>query len=333
MTPQAPKSASGRMTLRALWPVITLVGVALFFYAIPPHRPITVFGDGIVPTDVQIMAVHTIIAGTVALGMTLIVLSGGIDLSVGSGVALSGVVGALAINAGGGALGGLIAAIGAGALCGLYNGLLVTVLRLPPFIATLGTLGFFRGLAKVICGGQSQVTAPTLGLESWVRPQPEPSWLFLAPGVWILLALSILMACLIRFTVLGRRAVAIGDNEEAARRCGVPIARTKILVYVVAGALVGLAGLMQFARLTVADPTVQVGLELDVIAGVVIGGASLSGGRGSIAGTLGGIVLMVFLKNRCSGLGWSNSVQEMIVGHIIIIAVAVDQWHVRRGTR
>src|SRR5690606_32022238 len=119
----------------------------------------------------------------------------------------------------------------------------------------------------------------------------------------------------------------------AARRAGIPIARTRTLVYTVAGLFTGLAGLLQFARLTQGDPTIAVGLELDVIAAVVIGGASLSGGQGSIAGTLAGAVLMAYLRNRCTVLGWPNFVQEMIVGHIIIVAVAIDQWRLRRGRR
>ncbi|MFQ5806339.1 MAG: ABC transporter permease, partial [Phycisphaerae bacterium] len=177
------------------------------------------------------------------------------------------------------------------------------------------------------------VSAPTHGLESWVRPVPLQEWLPFAPGVWLMLALGVFLAAVLRYTVLGRYAFAIGSNEATARLCGIRVPQTKVLIYGLAGLLTGLAGLMQFARLTQGDPTVAIGVELDVIAAVVIGGGSLAGGQGSMVGTLAGAFLMAYLRNRCTVLGWPNFVQEMIVGHIIIIAVAVDQWRVRRTER
>ncbi len=307
-----------------LAPAISFGLVVLVFYAIPPHAAVTRY-------HIQTIAVHAVIVGTCALGMTLVILSAGIDLSVGSAVALASVATALALDGGARPEVAVLAGVATGGCCGLYNGALVTTLRLPAFIATLGTLGVYRGLAKWISGSRP-VTADPQGLQLWVQPIPPRDWMVVAPGVWVMLALALAMSVLIARTVFGRQAVAIGSNEEAARRCGVPIARTKIAVYTVAGLLTGLAGAMQFARLTQGDPTVAVGLELDVIAAVVIGGASLSGGTGSIAGTLAGAVLMAFLRNRCTVLGWPNYVQEIIVGHVIIAAVAVDRWRrVRTG--
>lgn len=279
--------------------------------------------------DLQTVSVHTIIVGTAAIGMTIVIASGGLDLSVGSAIALCSVVAAIAAKDGWPiALAGA-AAVLAGAACGLYNGTLITLLRIPPFIVTLGTLGLFRGIAKWTAGSVP-VSANPGGLGGLVSPIPAADWMLVAPGVWVMLALALLMAMGVRRTVLGRQAIAIGSNELAARYAGVNITRTKVLVYVVAGLLVGLAGLLQFGRLGQGDPTVAIGLELDVIAAVVIGGASLTGGRGSILGSLVGAFMMAYMKNRCVRLGWPTYIQEMIVGHIIIAAVAVDLWRQRR---
>ena len=289
-----------RSALRNLAPVLSLVAAVLFFYAIPPHPSLTLF-------DLRLVAVHAMIVGIAAMGMTFIIISGGIDLSVGSAIALVSVASALVIERGGWPVFALSVALGVGAVCGLYNGLLITILRLPPFIATLGTLGFYRGVAKWM-SGSIPITAPTQAL----------------------LALGLFLVVVLRYSILGQHAYAIGSNEATARLCGVRVARTKVSLYVLAGLLTGLAGLMQFARLTQGDPTVAIGLELDIIAAVVIGGGSLSGGQGSILGTLTGAVLMAYLRNRSTVLGWPNFVEEMIVGHIIIVAVAVDRW---RGSR
>jgi ribose transport system permease protein len=220
----------------------------------------------------------------------------------------------------------ILAAAGTGALCGLYNGMLVTALRLPPFIATLGTLGLFRGVSKW-ASDSSPVYARDGWLGAWVQPQPGVAGLLVAPVVWLTAGLALIAALLMHLTVFGRRAVAIGDNEESARRCAVPITRVKLGLYALCGLLVGIAGVVQFARLGGSgDPSIQGGLELRAIAAVVIGGAALSGGRASIMGTVCGTVLMALLDNRCTALGWPNYVQEIVVGHIIIIAVAVDRW-------
>lgn len=317
-----------RRIVSVLAPFLGLALVVLIFLAIPPHELPKV-------GDLRTVAVHTAIVGICAAGMTMIIISGGIDLSVGSMVALASVAAAYAMGWWNSPLAacGLAMLVGLG--CGMYNGLLVTALRLPPFIATLGTLGFFRGLAKwwaKISTVTPEVPRETIeSVERLVQPNPEPRWLLVAPGVWLMLGVCVLMALVLRFTVLGRHTFAIGSNIEAARRCGIKIGRTRCAVFAIGGLLVGLGGFVQFARLTIGDPTVAVGLELDIIAAVVIGGASLSGGHGSIAGTLAGAAMMAYLKNRCAALAWPNYVQEIIVGHIIIAAVAIDQWRVRRG--
>jgi ribose transport system permease protein len=318
----APTALAPGRVLAALAPFLIVGLVMLVFFAWPPHAALTLL-------DLRTITVHMVIVGIAALGMTVIIISGGIDLSVGSAIALTSVATALALQREWPLWIVVLVALGTGALCGGYNGLLITLLRLPPFIATLGTLGFYRGVAKWI-SHSVPVSAPTRGLELWVQPVPRWGWLLLAPGVWVLAGLALVVAGALRYSVPGRYAFALGSNEATARLCGIRVARTKVLIYAGAGLLTGLAGLAQFARLTQGDPTVAIGLELDVIAAVVIGGGSLAGGQGSIAGTLAGAFLMAYLRNRCTVLGWSNFVQEMIVGHIIIVAVALDQWRVRR---
>jgi ribose transport system permease protein len=142
---------------------------------------------------------------------------------------------------------------------------------------------------------------------------------------------AVAMAVLLRYTVFGRHVFAIGSNEATARLCGVRTARTKIVFYTAAGLFCGLAGVMEFSRLTVGDPTVAVGLELDIIAAVVIGGGSLSGGEGSILGSMIGVFIMAFLRNGCTMMGWPNYIQEIIIGAIIVAAVALDQIRHRRA--
>lgn len=310
-------------------PAISLLAVAALFYAIDPSHPITV-------ADLRIILLQTVIVALVALGMTLVIVSGGIDLSVGSAVALCGVVAAAVMNSetGGPGLSPVLAIAGAaltGIVCGLYNGALITLLKLPPFIVTLGTLGFFRGVAKWAAGNSPIYSKPGW-LAEWVAPAPRIGFLLVAPVVWVMLALAAITAHAMHNTVAGRHAVAVGSNEEAARRAGIPIRRVKVGVYAACGLLTGFAAVVQFARLNGSgDPTVQVGLELKAVAAVVIGGASFSGGYASIMGTLCGAMLMVLLDNRCTAVGWPNYVQELVVGHIIIIAVAADMWRRRRA--
>jgi ribose transport system permease protein len=143
--------------------------------------------------------------------------------------------------------------------------------------------------------------------------------------------LAIVAAVALRNTVFGRRVFALGSNELAARACGISVARLKVWVYGLAGLLFGLAGVMQMSRLRQGDPTVAAGSELDVIAAVVIGGGSLSGGEGSIFGSLIGALMMAFLRNGCQQIGWPNYIQEIIIGAIIVIAVAVDRWRSSRS--
>jgi ribose/xylose/arabinose/galactoside ABC-type transport system permease subunit len=269
------------------------------------------------PGNLRTIAVQSVVVGTTALGMTLVIVSGGIDLSVGAVVALSSVVVAATLKAGGGPAAAALAGIGSGALCGALNGSFVAGLRVLPFIVTLGTMLMIRGVAKGIAGNETIHPGASTALDSLLRPG--------GPGVWILLGLAGAVAALLRFARFGRHAVAVGSNEAAARLCGVPVARTKLGVYALGGLFAGVSGLFQYSRLTIGDPSAAPGHELDVVAAVVIGGASLSGGEGSVLGSLVGALIMTVIRNGCSQMGWANWITEIVAGVIIIASAALDR--------
>jgi ribose transport system permease protein len=275
--------------------------------------------------NLRTVLAQTVIVAIGAIGMTIIIISGGIDLSVGSAIALTGVVTALGINAGWSAAAAVVAGVLLGGGVGLVNGLAITRLRVVPFIATLGMLGIARGVAKGIAGSQT-VNMPDTWANDLLLTVPKQSWMVVAPGVWIAIVLAVIAAVVLRRTVFGRRVFALGSNEAAARACGIATDRLKIYIYVLAGLLFGLAGVMQMSRLRQGDPTVAAGLELDIIAAVVIGGGSLNGGEGSILGSMIGALIMAFLRNGCQQVGWPNYIQEIIIGALIVFAVAIDRW-------
>lgn len=310
--------------LRGLGPVAGLAAVALLFSAL---RPATFPTAG----NLEIMLLQTAVVGTAALGMTMIIALGGIDLSVGSVIALVTVVVARLLEAGCAPLPAALGGAAAGGLCGLLSGALITGLGLTPFIVTLGLWGALRGAAKGL-SAESMVGAPRTWLNDLLSALPaERAWLLLPPGVWFLLVLSVLVAGFLRHTRPGRHVFAVGSNEQAARLCGVRTGRVKVLVYGLGGLLAGLAGVLQFSYLTVGDPTTATGLELDVIAAVIIGGASLSGGTGSVAGSLVGALIMTAVGNGCTKMEFPNWVQEIVTGSIILAAVALDRWRRRSG--
>jgi ribose transport system permease protein len=307
-----------RLTNRA-GPFLGLLLVVSLFSLSPSVRPYFLTGE-----NFKIILTQTVIVALGALGMTLIIVSGGIDLSVGSVVALTSVVGATALVKGCTAwtVLGLSVAVGAGV--GLFNGLVIGGFRMMPFIVTLGMMGIARGVAKWLSGNQT-VNAPDSPINS-LMDLKDPTRLFPLPlGVWITLGLALLTAVLMRCTVFGRYIFALGSNEAAARLCGIRVNWQKVKIYTVAGVFFGLAGLMQLSRLTQGDPTVAVGLELDIIAAVVIGGASLNGGSGSILGSMIGALTMAVLRNGSNQMGWPTFMQEIIIGVVIILAVGLDQ--------
>lgn len=275
------------------------------------------------------VATQSVIVALGALGMTFVIISAGIDLSAASNIALSSCVIAFVINAGLSPWLGVLAGILTGGLIGFANGSLITSLRLVPFIVTLGMLGIARGAAKWMAGNQ-KIDAPVTWVNELMARSPRPAWLLTAPGVWMMIIFAVAMAIVLRYTVFGRHVFAVGSNEATARLCGIRTQRTKIIIYTLAGLFCGLSGVMEFSRLTVGDPTVAVGLELDIIAAVVIGGGSLSGGQGSILGSMIGVFIMAFLRNGCTMMGWPNYIQEIIIGFIIVVAVSLDQFRYRR---
>ena len=312
-----------RQLFNRFGPLLGLLVVFGLFAAIGPDSFLTA-------RNLETIARQSAIVGMAALGMTLIIVMGGIDLSVGSTVALSTVVIAALLQLG---LPPWLAALGgvlAGALVGLANGLLITRLRVVPFIVTLGTLLIIRGAAKGLAHEQ-KIDAPETWLTELLAALPKAQrWLLVPGGVWLTLLLAVAVALLLRYTRLGRHAFAVGSNELTARLCGVAVERVKVIVYLLGAAFAGLAGVLQFSRLTVGDPTVALGLELDVIAAVVIGGGSLAGGEGSVLGSIVGALIMTVLRSGCSQMGLPNWVQEIVTGSIIVIAVALDRLRHRK---
>ena len=305
--------------LRRLGPVAGLAVVVLLFAALRP-------GQFATSGNLEIMLLQTAVVATAALGMTLVIASGGIDLSVGAQIALATVTLATLLARGWSPAVAVVATVGCGAACGCLIGGLITGLRLPPFIVTLGTWGGLRGIAKGLAG-ETMVVAPTTWLNDLLTAlPPDRRWLLVPPGVWLTVLLAVAVSVLLKATRLGRHILATGSNESTARLCGVSVDRTKLTVYALASALAAVAGILQYAYLTVGDPTTALGMELDVIAAVVIGGASLSGGRGSVAGTLVGAMIMTAVANGCTKLELPNWVQEIVTGVIIVSAVTLDRF-------
>ncbi len=271
----------------------------------------------------KIILTQTVIVATGALGMTLIIVSAGIDLSVGSAIALTSVVGAMLLQRGWSDAPVVLAMLLCGGLVGLLNGAAIAGLRMTPFIITLGTLGIARGSAKWLADNQT-VNYDASAINGWMTTA-DPFSRALPAGVWVTVILALLTALMLRSTVFGRHIFALGGNEQAARFSGVPVTRLKVLVYTVAGCFFGLAGLFQLSRLRQGDPTVAVGLELDIIAAVIIGGASLSGGVGTVLGSMIGALIMAVLRNGSQQMGWPTYFQEIIIGLVIVVAVFLDR--------
>ena len=312
--------------LKALWRGDSGVLLGLLLVAI-------LFGFLIGPqffraANLELMAIQTVIVCVAALGMTMVIVTSGIDLSVGSVVALATVVTAVMLRQGHSPALAALGALAAAALCGAVNGLLITRLKVVPFIVTLGTMLIVRGAAKGLAD-ERRIEAPFTWLNDLLHTQRGAALLPL--GIWGVVAAALAISAVLRYTRFGRHVFAIGSNERMARLCGVAIDRTKIAVYTLSGVLTGLAGLLQFSKLSVGDPTVGIGAELDVIAAVIIGGGSLAGGRGSVAGTIMGAAIMTIIQIGCSQRGLANWVQQIVTGAIIVAAVALDRVRSAKG--
>lgn len=268
------------------------------------------------------IALQAAINAIIAVGMTFIITSGGIDLSVGSTVALGGVLAAMAMrDTAIGPFGGFFVAVGVGLACGLFNGFLITRIKLPAFIATLGTMGIFRGLALVISEGRPiygfgreflQIFAGNIG--------PIPTSVIAATLValigWFILSQT-------RF---GKYTIAIGGNEQTTRRAGIPVNRYKVGIYGLGGLLTGIASALLLARLSSGDPTYGNSFELDAIAATVMGGTSLDGGEGSISGTIVGALIISIVRNAMNIFNVPSYWQQVVIGGVIVLAVVLDQW-------
>ncbi len=379
-TPEARRGVDWASIWKQLGPFIGLLAVCGLFSALRFDKFCTV-------SNAQLILRLTAVVGTGALGMTLIIVSGGVDLSVGSLIALSTVVIALLLKAhvsqplaiaggiGVGVMSGFvtgnlivgqvgrvlavvlavavaawmadskfqantiwICAIGVFALLVIVNELFLKRrdfnkrLGLTPFIATLGMMSALRGCAHWLGDNSTVIVRPkTIWIMSLLK-QPDSQWMLLAPGVWLMIGLAIAMAFVLKFTRFGRHIFAVGSNEATARLCGVNVERTKLLIYMIGVGFAGLAGVLEFSWLKEGDSTAAPGMELNIIASVVIGGASLSGGEGSVLGSLIGALIMTTVSSGCQMMDMEPYWQEIITGGIIIVAVLIDRLRQRRPT-
>ncbi len=260
-----------------------------------------------------------------SIGMVMVIITGGIDLSVGSVMGLSSLVTALGFQSELPSAVCILGGLATGLLFGLFNGALITIIRLPPFIATLGPLSIGRGLMYIITHGvpltpDTPDSFAELG-QGYVGLMPVP--------VVIMLVMTILFSVLMRRTRFGRHVYATGGNEQAARLSGVKTARVKLLVYMLSGLIAALAGIVSFSRYLSAEPASGFGAELDVIAAAAIGGASLSGGVGSVEGAIIGAALAGIIANGVVLMNINTYAQQAITGAVILIAVSLDVWRSR----
>jgi ribose transport system permease protein len=303
--------------IQRLLPFLTLIVLFILLAIASPNF--------LTATNLSSVVRQTAVINIVALGMTVIIVAGGIDLSVGSILALAGLLGTMRMEQHEPIWVAMLVGIAAGTACGLANGLMVTTLRINPFIVTLGTMGIYRGLALIISKGLPVHDIP-------------PAFAFLGDGtlfhvpfvLWILLFCAVVIHVLLEHTRLGRYAFSIGSNPDAAFYAGVPVAFVTMAVFAIGGLLTGLAGMIEASRLMTGQPTGGLGYELTAIAAVVIGGGSLRGGEGGVVGTLIGAFIMGLLSNGSDLLGTNPYWQQVIIGGVIILAVSFDELRKRR---
>lgn len=276
-------------------------------------------------TNLSSVVRQTAVINIMALGMTLVIISGGIDLSVGSILAMGGLFGTMMMQAGQPVLVGVAVGLLTGCLCGFVNGTLVTRLKINPFIVTLGTMGIIRGLTLLISNG-----LPVHQVPKEFSYLGEGMLLGVPFVLWLLVICALAVHVILEHTRLGRYAFAIGSNPDAAYYAGIPVNFHTVAVYSICGMLTGLAGMIEASRLMTGQPTAGQGYELQAIAAVVIGGGSLRGGEGTVLGTLVGAFIMGLLANGSDLLGISPYLQQAIIGAVIILAVTVDELRKRK---
>ncbi|PSK80553.1 monosaccharide ABC transporter membrane protein (CUT2 family) [Limimaricola soesokkakensis] len=299
----------------------TLLGLVLILIVFASLNPVFLTA----PNLLNILQQSSINA-CIALGMTFVIISGGIDLSVGPTAALSAVAGAALMAAGVPVPLAILAALATGMACGLFNGTLIAFAGLQPFIVTLGGLSLYRALALIFTGGN-----PIFGIPQEFRAVINGDVLGVPVPVVIIGVIAALLWVVLNRSPFGEYILAVGGNQEAARIAGVPVARTKITVYVMSGGLASVAALILTGRLGAADPTMGNLWELDAIAAAAIGGASLMGGKGSVVGTLLGAVILGSLRNGLTLMNVQAFYQLLATGIIIILAMLIDRATRGRG--
>ena len=302
---------------RQLGTILGLLGLCALLTILTPHF-LTI-------SNLLNITQQTTINAIIAVGMTFVILSGGIDLSVGSIVALAGVVLGSALQAGQPIPIAIALSLVTGGVCGALNGLLITRGGLPPFIATLGMMSIARGLALMYTDGR-----PISGYDASFRSLATGSLLMIPTPVILMVVIYLAAHFVLMRTTFGRYVYAIGGNEEATRLSGVRVVFHKTMVYVLSGVTSAIAAVTLTARLNSAQPIAGMMYELDAIAATVIGGTSLLGGSGTVAGTLVGALIMGVLRNGLNLLGISSFLQQVVIGTVIIAAVLIDSLLTRR---
>lgn len=315
----ARTEASGTSTLNWLGQILARYGIVLAFLAL--CLVLSFLSPYFLGTkNLLNVLLQTSINLVIAIGMTFVITSGGIDLSVGSIVAVAGMVMADIVSRDLGLGLAVFLALLVGTLCGWLNGMLITRLRLPPFIVTLGTMSMLRGVALIYNDGK-----PLYGLPQKELKVISGDLASIPIPVIIALIAAILAHFVLRNTVIGEYTTAIGGNEETARLSGIDVRRYKVIIYSISGLMCGLAGVILTARLSAAEPIAGVMYELDAIAATVMGGTSLTGGEGTVFGTIIGALLMGVLRNGLNLLNIQSYYQQLVIGGVIVLAVAVDK--------
>lgn len=298
--------------------LVVFLGLVVLFFALQSEYFFALDNARNILLAVSVLSV-------LAFPSTMLIISGNFDLSVASNAAFCGMLFALVSDGGKASiLPAIVVAILAGVLIGALNGFAVTVVRVNSLITTLGTLAIFRGVAKILSNGQ---TIRVAGF----RFMGEGAWLGIPVAVYILVGVAVLVGLILTLTVYGRSLYAIGANVVAARLVGIRTNFTVFMTFVFTGLLAGVAGLMLTSQLTAASPIAGLGLELSVVSAVVLGGASLAGGRGTVIGTILGIFILGTVNNGMTLIGLSSFWQEVARGVILIAAVAFDQLRIRIG--
>lgn len=270
-------------------------------------------------TNFITIALQTAVVGIIAIGMTFVIITGGIDLSVGSIVAFSGVITGMCLKTGMPMIIAIIIGLLTGVLCGLINGILISKANLPPFISTLGMMMMGRGLVLAITNG-----IPVSGLSDSYARISGGSVMGIPNPVIFLIILAVIFSFILKKTIIGKYTYAVGSNEDASKLSGINVSKVKCFVYGVSGLLSAVSGIILSSRLISAQPTEGMGYEMDAIAAVVIGGASLMGGTGTIIGTILGAFIMSVLRNGLNMLNVSGFWQQFAVGAVVLIAVYID---------